>query len=52
MKYTVERMATVWYRTEVEADSREDAIDLADFDNLEEASFAWTDEYWTDKDEN
>lgn len=57
MKYKIEQQATVWYGTTVEANSLEEALDLA-IEDLEAGngtenpdSFEFADEYWI-QDEN
>ena len=55
--YKVQQMAQVWYEVEVEADNRDEAIELAtaklmNDDGVEVPdSWEWQDEFWTDKDE-
>jgi hypothetical protein len=48
MEYRIQRKAEVWYQTTVEADSLEEAIENADFGYMNEAGFEWTDDYWSE----
>lgn len=56
-KYIVEQMATVWYQVEVEADTKEQALDLGQ-DKLNQGegwqnqdSFEFQDEFWVSEGE-
>lgn len=53
--YRVQQQATVWHETTVQANSKEEAIELASTiimngDGVEAPdSFEWSDEFWTDE---
>lgn len=51
MEFRIQRKAIVWYETTVEAETLEEAIENADFSYMHEAGFDWTDDYWSEEDE-
>jgi hypothetical protein len=57
MRYTVQQKASIWYEATVEANSKEEAIELAstiimnDDGVPADGSFVWEDEFWTSADE-
>ena len=51
MEFRIQRKAEVWYETTVEADTLEEAIENADFGYMNEAGFDWTDDYWSEEED-